>query len=116
MSEHTLYRGASVSTQDDVIVGEVDEVRPDHFQIITGAGESLWVPRSTVVVATEERVLLGFAATELDGYTTGDPGAPGAVPATSRHPAYIPGASPEDANDLADPNLPPEGSPQSRAR
>lgn len=110
MSDANVQRGTPVFSHDGSKLGEVGETRPHHIQVIhtksaPGTGDDFWMERSVVEAATPDRVVVGFIADHLDDHRTGDPGAAHVVPATSKHGAYIEGATEDEANELADPAL-----------
>lgn len=101
-----IKRGAEVFASDSAPLGRVNETRPEHFQVDPAeSGGAFWLRRSDVASTTEERVIVTFVRDELDEHKGSDPGAVGAVGATSEQRAFIPGATPSEANDLFDPQL-----------
>ena len=123
MTNATIDRGTKVFAHDGVQLGEVGETRPDHFQVVhaeglPGRGNQLWLERSTIEATDDGRILVGFVLDQLEDYRMAEPGAAHVVPATSKHDAYIAGATEDEANELADPALetatPDERSSESR--
>ena len=102
--EKTILRGALVVSADGKVLGSVDETRPEHFQTKVEGGQDFWLERRRVTHAGPDRVEVDFAEGDLAEWRLSDPGAVGAVGATSTQPAYIRGATPEDANELFDPS------------
>jgi hypothetical protein len=92
-----------VLSADGSTLGEIDEVRPGFFQVLSTQGDSYWLPQSHIVEAGAGRVMLDLAAEDIGEYRRDDPGASHVVPATSTHAAYIEGATREEANELFDP-------------
>lgn len=110
MTSTTISRGTQVFSHDGSQLGEVGETRPDHFQVLhtdktPGMGDDFWLDRSAIETANAQRIVVGFVIDELQEYRTADPGAANVVPATSRHDAYIAGATEDEANELADPTV-----------
>jgi len=99
-----------VVSSDGQEVGSVSETRPSHFAVTHGSG-SFWLRREDVQESAGGGLRLSFPADELTHHQLTDPGMAGAVPATSRERAYLPGATPEEASDLYDPERAPEGTP-----
>lgn len=98
-----------VLTTDGQELGTVQETRPSHFQV-RGSGGSYWLRRETVR-ESDGSLTVSFTADELSHHRLTDPGLSGAVPATSRQRAYLPGATPDEASDLYDPETAPAGTP-----
>jgi hypothetical protein len=110
MTDAAVRRGAQVYSHDGSQLGEVGETRPHHLQVVStngipGIGSDFWLERSLIEDATIDRVTVGFVADQLQEYRTAEPGAEHVVPATSKHDAYIEGATADEANELADPTL-----------
>lgn len=99
-----LVPQAAVYTTDGAHLGEVGETRPEHFKVIGPLFDAFWLRRDCVRESTAERVVVGFGEDELADYRLSDPGAAGVVPGGPHSRAYIPGATPEQASDLFDPN------------
>lgn len=110
MTEATIGQGTPVFLRDGAQLGEVGETRPDHFQVVeaedaVGFGSDFWLERAIVETGSTDRLVVAFARDQLPTYRTADPGAAHVVLATSKHDAYIAGATPDEANELADPTL-----------
>ena len=120
MSNATISRGVDVYSHDGAKLGQVGETRPHHFQLVNAEEEPVfgeaWLERSTIETAGIDRVVVGFVAEELKDFRTADPGASNVVPATSKHGAYIAGATPEEANELADPEAEQRQPPRAEPR
>lgn len=99
-----LVPQAGVYTVDGAHVGEVGETRPEHFKVTGQLFDAFWLRRDCVRESTAERVVVAFREEELADHRLSDPGAAGAVPGGSQSRPYIPGATPEQASDLFDPN------------
>jgi len=104
-----LERGVPVVTSDGATLGSVGETRPQHFKVESSGEADYWLLRECVTEASPERVVVGFDTDEQDQYRLTDPGAPGVVPGGPRGRPYLPGATPEEANELYDPKFAREG-------
>ena len=98
----------NVLSSDGEALGVVSETRPSHFAVATGGG-TIWLRRDDVRSSEGDVLTVSFPADELSHHQLTDPGLPGAIPATSRERAYLPGATPEEASELYDPERAPAG-------
>lgn len=105
-----IAQGMEVRSSDGRELGRVDETRPSHFAVRSN-GDSYWLRRDEVARSDTRSLTLGFPADSLSHHKLSDPGLSGAVPATSRERAYLPGAKPDEASKLYDPDTAPPGTP-----
>ena len=74
MSLRTLERGMRVRTIDDCDLGEVADVRGDHFCVKRSDGDDVWLSDATVARRDDGCVTLEFREEQLDHYAVEGPG------------------------------------------
>lgn len=63
-----LSTGCPVFTSDGSQLGEIKEIRDDMFKVDTSWAPDVWLDRTSVASASDERVTLKFAKSELKSF------------------------------------------------